>query len=414
MKMLHLAFAAAGTFAALNLPAAEPMHKVLISAEDNVHVENWEQSGPAGGAERPSWSVRKISLHGGKQEGVDVVIIDNGKLKLAVIPTRGMGILSVTSGDVRLGWDSPVKEVVNPAHINLQSRVGLGWLEGFNEWLVRCGLESNGHPGTDKFINNVGEEATMELTLHGKIANIPASEVEVFIDPAPPYRIRLRGQVNERMFYGPKLELQTEISTEPGSNSFRIEDVVTNRGAQAQEFELLYHTNYGRPLLEEGSTFLAAVSRVTPFNEHAAKDIARYVTYSGPTPGFVEQVYCLHPIADTDGRTTIGLENKSRDRAVSLTFSVKDLPYVTLWKNTTSEAEGYVTGLEPGTNFPANRRIERAHGRVPKLDAGESHHTAIEFQIYTNAEDTKRLSERISALQGDGKPVLEEMPEQKE
>jgi len=414
MKTLPLVLAATLTLGVMNLSAAEPMHKVLLSAKDNIRVDTWEQSGHAGGARGPAWSVRKITLHGGKQEGVDLVIIDNGKLKITVVPTRGMGVLSVTSGDVRLGWDSPVKEVVNPSYINLQSRGGLGWLDGFNEWLVRCGLESNGHPGTDKFINNVGEEATMELTLHGKIANIPASEVEVSIDPAPPYRIRLRGKVHERMFYGPKLELQTEISTEPGSTSFRIEDVITNHGGQEQEFELLYHTNYGHPLLEEGSTFLAAASRVTPFNEHAAKDIAQYTTYTGPTPGFVEEVYCLHPLADKDGRTTIGLQNKARDRAVSLTFPVKDLPYVTMWKNTTSLAEGYVTGLEPGTNFPANRRIERAHGRVPKLAAGESHHAAIDFQIYTTAEETQRLSERISALQGEVKPVLDEKPEKED
>src|SRR5262249_50370029 len=145
---------------------------------------------------------------------------------------------------------------------------------------------------------------------------IPASEVEVVIDAAPPHRIRLRGRVDERMFYGPKLELQTEISTEPGSTSFRVEDVVTNRGAQEQEFELLYHTNYGRPLLEEGASFLAAASRVTPFNEHAAKDIAHYAEYAGPKLGFVEQVYCLYPIAGQDGRTMIALQNKARDRAI--------------------------------------------------------------------------------------------------
>ncbi|MDR3404616.1 MAG: aldose 1-epimerase family protein [Chthoniobacter sp.] len=395
-------------------PAAEPFHKVLTSAHLGVHVDTWEQSGHFGGAKGPAWSVRKITLHGGKQEGVDIVIIDNGAIKISVIPTRGMGVFSVTSGDVRLGWDSPVKEVVNPRNINLQSRGGLGWLEGFNEWLVRCGLESNGHPGTDKFINNVGEEATMDLTLHGKIANIPASEVEVIVDSAPPYRLRLRGRVDERMFYGPKLELQTEISTEAGSKSFRIQDVITNRGAQEQEFELLYHTNYGRPLLEEGSTFLAAASRVTPFNDHAARDIAHYSEYAAPTPGFVEQVYCLQPIADKDGHTLIALQNKAHDRAVSLAFSVKDLPYVTLWKNTNAEGEGYVTGLEPGTNFPANRRIERAHGRVPKLAAGASHSATIDFTIHTSAEETKHLEDQIATLQGDVKPVLDEAPEKKD
>ena len=53
--------------------------------------------------------------------------------------------------------DSPVKEVVHPSHIDLESRGGLGWLEGFNEWMVRCGLEFAGHPGTDQFINNTGD-----------------------------------------------------------------------------------------------------------------------------------------------------------------------------------------------------------------------------------------------------------------
>jgi hypothetical protein len=208
--------------------------------------------------------------------------------------------------------------------------------------------------------------------------------------------------------------LRTEISTEPNSNSFRVEDVITNRGGQEQEFELLYHTNYGRPLLEEGSTFLAPVSRVTPFNEHAAQDIGSYATYAGPKLGFVEQVYCMSPIADQEGRTLVGLENKARDRAVSLAFSVKDLPCVTLWKNTNDLAEGYVTGLEPGTNFPANRRVERAHGRVPKLAAGASHHAAIDFTIYGNAEETGKLTDRISALQGGVKPVLDDKPEKKD
>jgi hypothetical protein len=394
--------------------AAEPFHKTLTSASQGIHVAMWEHSSQGLQESPVAWSIRKITLHGGKQEGVDMVIVDNGKLLIRIIPTRGMGILSVQSGDVRLGWDSPVKEVVNPQHINLQSRGGLGWLDGFNEWLVRCGLESNGHPGTDKFINNVGEEATMDLTLHGKIANIPASEVEVVIDEVPPYRLRVRGHVNERMFYGPKLELVTEISTEPGSTSFRIEDVVTNRGAQEQEFELLYHTNYGRPLLEEGSTFLAPVSRVTPFNDHAAQDIAQYREYAAPKLGFVEQVYCLRPIAGPDGRTLIALQNKARDRAVSLAFSVNDLPFVTLWKNTNAEAEGYVTGLEPGTNFPANRRIERAHGRVPKLAAGASHAATIDFTIHTTSDETKHVAEQIAALQGGVSPVIDQVPEKQE
>src|SRR5437016_3944920 len=206
-KLAMIAAFAASTAAGIE---SEPFHKTLISASQSVRVDEAEIRGEDVTPAKPGWSVQKQTLHGGKQEGFELITVDNGRLKFTVVPTRGMSVLSVTMGSVRLGWNSPVKEVVHPRHINLQSRGGLGWLEGFNEWLVRCGLESNGHPGTDKFINNVGEEATMELTLHGKIANIPAQEVEMVVDREAPHRIRIRGRVDERMFYGPKLELQTE------------------------------------------------------------------------------------------------------------------------------------------------------------------------------------------------------------
>jgi hypothetical protein len=392
--------------------ATEHPTKKLTSVKDNLHVEQWEaRAGDfISGAE--GWSVRKKTLHGGKQEGVDAIVVDNGRLTFTVCPTRGMGVLSVTMGDVFLGWSSPVKEVVHPSLINLRSRGGLGWLEGFNEWMVRCGLESAGHPGVDKFINNVGDEATMELTLHGKIANIPASEVEVVVDPDPPHRIRVRGSVEERMFYGPKLVLQTEISTVPGSNHFQIADVIANHGGDEQEFQIIYHANFGPPLLEQGSSFAGAIERVTPFNEHAAKDVASYGTYQGPRLGFIEQVYCLRPKPDCEGRALIMLQNKAGDKAVSMTFVVKELPFLTLWKNTNAVNEGYVTGLEPGTGFPNNRRIERKFGRVPKLPPGGTFSAKIDFTIHTTQEQVAEVSTRIETLQG-GVPIVDQQPEDK-
>ena len=71
-----------------------------------------------------------------------------------------------------------------------------GWTRlagGFNEWMVRCGLEFAGHPGKDQFIDNTGSKAELDLTLHGKIEIFPASNYQVIVDPEPPHRIRLRG-----------------------------------------------------------------------------------------------------------------------------------------------------------------------------------------------------------------------------
>jgi hypothetical protein len=355
--------------------------------------------------------VRKQRLHGGKQEGVDLIVIDNGRMQITLVPTRGMGILRVVIGDLRLGWDSPVREVVHPKHVNLEARGGLGWLEGFNEWLARCGLEWAGHPGVDRFVNNVGEQAEMNLTLHGKVANIPASEVEVIVEREPRPRIRVRGRVDERAFYGPKLELWTELSTEPGSSTFRIEDALTNRGAFDQEFQLLYHVNYGPPLLGAGSRFSAALRRVTPFNEHAAKDVSTYAEYGAPVRGFIEQVYNLHPLADGEGRSLVMLRNAAGDRAVSMDFAPGELPYVTLWKNLTALEEGYVTGLEPGTGFPYTRRLERQAGRVPKLKPGETRRFAIDVGVHTTAAAVATVDGRIKRIQGDHRTQIDRAPE---
>ena len=385
---------------------------VLTSAEQNIDLETWQITArDTGIAPDVAWSVRKQRLHGGKQDGVDVIVIDNGRLTITLIPTRGMGILRVVMGDLRLGWDSPVHEVVHPKYINLEARGGLGWLEGFNEWLARCGLEWAGHPGPDQFINNVGEQAEMNLTLHGKVENIPASEVEVIVEREPRPRIRVRGRVDERAFYGPKLELWTELSIEPGSSTFRIEDTLTNRSAFESEFQILYHVNYGPPLLGAGARFSAPLRRVTPFNAHAAKDVATYSEYAGPVRGFIEQVYNLQPFADGDGRTMVMLSNASRDRAVSMGFAVAELPYVTLWKNLTALEEGYVTGLEPGTGFPYTRRLEREAGRVPKLKPGETRRFAIDFGVHTTTAAVAAVEEQIKRIQNNRPTEIDRTPE---
>ncbi len=46
-----------------------------------------------------------------------------------------------------MGWDSPVKDVINPSFIELNGRGGLGWLEGFNELVARCGYPLLRHLG---------------------------------------------------------------------------------------------------------------------------------------------------------------------------------------------------------------------------------------------------------------------------
>ncbi len=396
-------------------PDAQPFREVLTSSERSIRRASWQVTSRDLDPKCPvPWSVRKVTLHGGKQDGVDLVVIDNGKLAITVVPTRGMGILKVEKGEMRLGWDSPIKEVVNPAFVNLQARGGLGWLEGFNEWMVRCGLESAGQPGKDKFVNNMGDEAEMDLTVHGKIANIPASEVEVVIDREAPRRIRLRGRVDERMFFGPKLELWTEISTEPGTSALRVEDQVTNRGALEQEFQIIYHTNFGPPILGDGAQLVAPIKQVTPFNARAAEGIDHFTEYTGPRKGFIEQVYCMLLYGDVHGQTMLLLRNGAGDRGATMAFQLTEIPYFTLWKNLTAAEDGYVTGLEPATGFPNQRVVERKFGRVPKLGPGASRKFRIDFGVLSGKDDVEKAESYIHLIQAGRETRVDREPERAE
>jgi hypothetical protein len=205
--------------------------------------------------------------------------------------------------------------------------------------------------------------------------------------------------VHEQAFYGPKLELDTEISTLPGSSVFRIDDHVVNHEAFAQEFELLYHCNFGPPLLEKGSQVIAATRSIAPFNEHAAEGLANWNTYDGPTRGFIEQVYCLEPLADTEGHAFVMLENAAQDRAVSMRWKPDELPHLTVWKNTAAVEDGYVTGLEPGTNFAYNRRVERLAGRVPKLAPQQERRFTIDVGIHIGKTEVAGKAAEIAKLQ---------------
>ncbi len=382
-----------------SIQAAEPFRLVLTDVEQNVFKETAEITSSDLTPKSPApWSVRKYVLHGGRQEGVDVIEVNNGKLRFTVVPTRGMSIYRVHMGDLRLGWDSPVKGLVHPQYINLNSREGLGWLDGFNEWMVRCGLEFFGGPGTDEFIDNTGAKATMDLTLHGKIGNIPASQVEVLVDREAPYRITVRGRVDEALLHGPKLEIWTQISTVPGTGTFQISDTVTNRSAVEQEFGILYHGNYSRPLMEKGAKFFGPVRQVTPINDHAASDVSDYDLYRAPKAGFPEQVYCLRMWADEKDRTKVMLRNAAGDKAVSMAYSIKELPFFTLWKNPVAGEDGYVTGLEPGTGFPRNRSSERKFGRVPKLGPHQSRSFTIDFALHASKKQVNAAADDITRI----------------
>ena len=373
--------------------------RVLIDGWEGVYYDSWELSSDnLPGLQCPWWSIRKYTLRGGKQHGVDVVELDNGELTVVVVPTRGMNVLNAYTDEVDMGWQGPVKEVVHPAYVDVESRGGLGWLEGFSELVCRCGLESHGAPGEDVIIDNQGNEKRLILPLHGRISNTPAMRVWVNVQLEAPYALSVSGEVYETRMFGPSYKLLSTVSTEPGSAEFRISDAIENLSGTPQEMELLYHCNYGPPLLEEGSRLLVPVERMSARDAGALDAIETWDLYGAPEAGFVEQCYFFTLHADGAGRTVLGLVNAERDLGVAMRFSTRQLPCFTLWKNTAAHRDGYVTGLEPGSDYPNPRMFERSQGRVVKLESGELYEAELEIALKRNADEVRELERHIQKL----------------
>ena len=181
---------------------------------------------------------------------------------------------------------------VHPSYVNLAERNGLGWLNGFNELLCRCGLASQGPPGDDG-----GEK----LTLHGRIANLPATQVEAAIISNGPGALEVRGTVEEATFFGHCYRLDTTFHMVLGENRARLTDVITNLGARPAPLSLLYHINLGQPFLEKGATVTVPSRDVVPRDARSGAQSADWNRYGGPQPGFAEEGFFFNPLPDADG-----------------------------------------------------------------------------------------------------------------
>ncbi|MEN9556448.1 MAG: hypothetical protein RLZZ232_2734 [Planctomycetota bacterium] len=364
----------------------------LLNVDEGIHDTLSGLSTPDGVG-----SITMRRLKGGLSEGVDVVTLNNGRLSLQVLPTRGMGVWKGLIDGVPVQWNSPVQRPVHPSFVDPMRLGGIGWVDGFNELIARCGLGWHGAPGKDCLRDADGKVIGEPfLPLHGRIANLPAHLVTATLDDGG---LSLTGVVDEGCLFGGWLRLQSTLRTKLNSNEFEITDTVTNMAGTPAETEILYHCNVGEPFLGRGSILHTAVRELAPRNARAAEGISMWNLYEAPAPGFAEQVYFAEPARDTDGWAVSVLADPDSQTAFSVRFDTSTLPWFTLWKNTQARQDGYVTGLEPGSTFPNPRSVERQEGRLRTLQPGESVTYRLRIEISTDRTRTRELLEEVTALQ---------------
>lgn len=318
-------------------------------------------------------------LHGGVSDGVLVVELAAGPTRVVVLPDRGLGIWRVVVGDTTLGWQSPVQGPVHPRFVPLAEPSGIGWLDGFDELVARCGLVSNGAPDFDA-------HGRLVHPLHGRIANLPARDVEVTLDETAG-SVTLTGCVAETRFLVHDLRLHTAITVRTDRPGVAWTDRVENHSDRPTAMQLVYHVNFGPPLLGAGAECLADVEELVPRDAAAAGDAGTWNRYVAPQPGRGEQVHFARVRTAGNGQSQAILVAADGSHGARLSWRAAELPCFTLWKNQGGLADGYVTGFEPGTNYPNQRSFEEAQGRVVTL----APHASVTFDLAIDRIDSAAI-----------------------
>jgi len=295
----------------------------------------------------------RITFNEGKQKGVDAVRIYNGKIDATIILDRAMDVFRLFYKGTPISYISK-NGLVSP---RLTETNAYNFLNSFGAgFLYTCGIDNIGAP--------VKEEG---LVQHGTISYLPAENVKIdYFESGDDFGVKVSGDMKYTALFGHKLVLKREYILTFNSDELILNDKIVNEGFVEDKYMIMYHMNFGYPLLSETATLKVDSSDIKPVSK--VQNIPECFKFEAPTPAREEEVY-LHVIKEGSGEKAVLTNGNLK---VSISFDQKEFPYFTEWK---SMASGdYVLGLEPST-IPMPNKVYN------KIGAGETacHSVKISF-----------------------------------
>jgi len=317
------------------------------------------------------FGIRQAELTEGRERGVRIAEVNNGGgLRFTVLLDRGLDIGNAAFKDTNLAFLT----TGDFAHPSYFADRGIEWLRNWGGGLVTgCGLRNVGSPG----------EADGEtFSLHGRLSNIPAREVvcrEVWQKEG--CVLTVEGKMAERRIFGENLQLARRISTPVGGDWIQIEDTMTNQGFQPEPAFLLFHVNWGFPIIHEKSVLEAVPHKVEPRDDTAATGLKDWSRMQPPTQGYAEQCFYHDIPAGRDGFSRMSIKSPKAGLKVEVAYRKKELPNLIQWKMMGQGA--YVTGLEPANCRVGGRAAELKRKPHCILKGGESVTFVVRLGIST-------------------------------
>ncbi|MBN1557563.1 MAG: aldose 1-epimerase family protein [Lentisphaerae bacterium] len=309
--------------------------------------------------------VRRLQAAEGFEQGLQTVQVrTGGGLEYFVNPSRGLDISLCQFGGTPVSWQAPQGDV-GPA---FYSAHGTDWLRtACGGMLMTCGMRNAGVPCEDQ-----GDT----LGLHGRAHHTPARQVSAQgCWDGDEYVMQVSGQIEEARFFGEYLKLYRVIESRLGGHDIRIKDSVENCGFEPSPLMLLYHFNFGFPLLSEHAELDIKAQKTEPRDERAAE--SAHDRWEAPTAGFTEQCYYHSGFErDADGFAKASVMNSAFPVAGGITalkasvcWKPEQLDWLVQW--TVCGQGMHVLGIEPANCRVNGRAGARAAGDLKYIAPGE-------------------------------------------
>ena len=317
--------------------------------------------------------IRLMELADGRMRGLRAAEIYTGSgFRFQVLVDRGLDLGAAEHCGRPLAWTHPA--LGSPA---LHEPGGIGWLRTFGGGLVTtCGLDHFGAPDPEG--DGYG--------LHGRASHLPAENVRARQEwRGDDYVLELEGETRQGRLFGENLRLERRLSTRLGATGLVLEDRVTNEGYRPAPLAVLYHCNFGFPVVSPGSELRVRDRAVRARDAAAEAGLSEHLRFGPPGPGFAEQVFFHEPQVGADGFAAAAIVNRSLGFGAFVRWRAAELPVLAHWKMT-GEGE-YVCGLEPSTHAMApTRREQRESGAMRDLAPGASVSFRLEIGALPDAE----------------------------
>jgi len=289
-------------------------------------------------------------------------------LRVSICPSRGLDVVEASYKGVNLAWRHPNGAV----HPSFYGEDNFDWLRGAPTGLLTtCGLASFGPPC---------EEDGEKYGIHDRFAYLPAREVGADTQwNDDECEFSLSGTLRQTRLFGANVRVERTFSARLGESVLRMRDEVRNDGFEAAPLVMLYHCNFGWPLLDEGARVVLDAEHTEARDADAERGLERWHECEAPENIFPEQVFFHRLARGKTGSCRAEIRNDALNLGVALSFSGAQLPHFTQWKSMASGA--YVLGLEPGNAPLASRTELRARGELPMLQAGETRVFELEWEV---------------------------------